>query len=151
MRFFKDLFPNVSARIKSPNFLPSFFTRLWVSYSLFLQLYFSRTILSVMYIFNTVAKFLKCCCKYQSHSKIISLYLQVDLTELPPPLFCRPRKSPKIMGLVDSRRQSSVLRTCAQPVVLRPLVRGAQSLDPLPSTAIPRSPVKRSCHSLQVR
>ncbi|XP_073983088.1 receptor-type guanylate cyclase Gyc76C-like isoform X2 [Rhodnius prolixus] len=74
---------------------------------------------------------------------------EVDLTELPPPLFCRPRKSPKIMGLVDSRRQSSVLRTCAQPVVLRPLVRGAQSLDPLPSTAIPRSPVKRSCHSLQ--
>ncbi|KAK9512964.1 hypothetical protein O3M35_001263 [Rhynocoris fuscipes] len=72
---------------------------------------------------------------------------EVDLTELPP-LFC-PRKSTKMITMSDSRRQSSVVRSEPQQPLLRPLVRGAHSLDPLPCTAVLRSSVKRSCHSLQ--
>ncbi|XP_014244196.1 receptor-type guanylate cyclase Gyc76C-like [Cimex lectularius] len=75
---------------------------------------------------------------------------EVDVTELGRPLFCRPRRSPRMLtGGVDSRRQSTILKQPTNPLQLRQFVRYAHSLDQFPSVAIQRSAVKRSCHSLQ--
>ncbi|KAG8311954.1 Receptor-type guanylate cyclase Gyc76C [Homalodisca vitripennis] len=77
----------------------------------------------------------------------------VDLDELPP-LFCRPRRSPKLMG---DRRHSSVPRGNSIdkgvpdfPGPLRRIVQEARSLDPFPDKRLDKlSSNKRSYHSLQ--
>lgn len=84
---------------------------------------------------------------------------EVDLAELPP-LFCRPRRSPKLMGGGGdtSRRQSSVPRGNSVdrgapesfPGPLRRFIRESRSLDPFPDKRLDGLSVcKRSCHSLQ--
>lgn len=86
--------------------------------------------------------------------------LQVDITDLPP-LFCRPRRSPKLMGPGGdgSRRQSAAPRGNSidrgvpepSPSPIRRLIQEARSLDPFPNKRYDKiSPCKRSCHSLQV-
>lgn len=76
---------------------------------------------------------------------------EIDVNELPPPLFCRPRKSPRLLQN-DSRRQSNDIRPLPQITEepqLEPTVRGFKSLDPLPYQSKSKSLIKRSCHSLQ--
>lgn len=79
-----------------------------------------------------------------------------------PPLFCRPRRSPKLVaaGGDGSRRQSAAPRGNSidrggpdpPPSPVRRLMREARSLDPFPNRHYNKTPpCKRSCHSLQVR
>ncbi|BES97780.1 Guanylate cyclase [Nesidiocoris tenuis] len=75
---------------------------------------------------------------------------EVDIDDLDQPLFCRPRKAPRMLGCSDSRRQSSAMRSASvAPVPVTPLQRLAHSLDPLPLTAKFRKNVMRSCTSLR--
>nr|XP_018907598.1 PREDICTED: receptor-type guanylate cyclase Gyc76C-like isoform X1 [Bemisia tabaci] len=84
---------------------------------------------------------------------------EVDLAALPPPLFCRPaaRRSPKLLGGLESRRHSSVPRvptsTEPQPTnQLRQRISESYSMDPLPDKQLDSqsvSLIQRSCRSLQ--
>ncbi|XP_075220005.1 receptor-type guanylate cyclase Gyc76C-like [Lycorma delicatula] len=84
---------------------------------------------------------------------------EVDVTDLPP-LFCRPRRSPKLVGGGGdgSRRQSAAPRGNSidrgapepPPSPVRRLICEARSLDPFPNKHYNKIPLcKRSCHSLQ--
>lgn len=89
-----------------------------------------------------------------SHPTLVWSALQVDLDELPP-LFCRPRRSPKPD---TGRRLSSVPRggsvdrgvpeACPGPL-RRLMVRECRSLDPFPDKRLDKL-TSRSYHSLQV-
>uniref|UniRef100_A0A146MC20 Guanylate cyclase n=1 Tax=Lygus hesperus TaxID=30085 RepID=A0A146MC20_LYGHE len=75
---------------------------------------------------------------------------EVDDLDVDHPLFCRPRRSPKVLGGIDSRRQSSAMRSASvAPVAATPLYRLAHSLDPLPLTAKFRKNMMRSYSSLR--
>lgn len=80
--------------------------------------------------------------------------MQVDLDELPP-LFCRPRRSPKPDAgrrLSSAPRGGSVDRgvpeACPGPL-RRLMVRECRSLDPFPDKRLEKL-TSRSYHSLQV-